>query len=275
MVSVSRKFTLFHISLVPVREPNFETLIETSREDWLRRVLAKQFEFPYLGDMSLYWVPLECHASNILGLIERRKRRRQHLPPSLGGREVVEPEWQGAYVIIDPSHHSDGQKMAVEDDEIGAPVSLVKYLQRHINSIIERPYEFDARQLFDSSNFSEFLSKNGSSLSYIKFQFVVPNMWDINGGIDDILRVTRDQTGSENVDVVFKSRRGLNGESEQVLDGVNYASRGAGRVTAKSTNGSRFDSNARPTKTSVESVDADEEPVGWISRNLARILGRE
>jgi hypothetical protein len=272
-----RKFSLFHISLIPVREPNFETVRDITRELWLRKVLSEPFEFPYFAGETLHWVPQQNAMDLLVGVIEKPRERIVHLPPDQGGAETVRQEWQGAYVIIDPTHHEDGQKMSVENDIVGAPQSLVRYLMKYINGLNERPYETEARPIFDENNYLEFLEENGSLLNYVKFHFVVPNMWNTSGNLDKELKETGNDTGTEEVDMTFKSRRGLRGDAKRVIDGVEYASRGAGYVRARSVTGKSFNSNLHPVQTKVETSESDAEngSDNWISQFWKKILGRE
>ena len=271
-----RTFTLFHLSLVPIRQPNFQTQTDLSREDWIRAVLSERFIFPYRGGDMLYWVPLFSDKTIIVGIIEKSLERLQHLSPDMGGLEIKRQEWQGAYVIIDPTHHEDGQKMAVENDIVGTPHSLSAYLAKYINSRIDRPFEFEPNEIFDSNDYLEFIVSNGPQLKYIKFHFVIPNMWNSKGKLDKGLRETGIETGTEEVDLTFKSRRGLDGDSDRVLEGVDYAANGAGSVRAKAINGQKFNSFQRPTTSQIlTEEDIVESPESWVYRNLAKILGRE
>lgn len=275
---IVRKFSLFHLSLIPIKEPSFDTLSGISREGWLRLVLSQPFVFPYLRGDDLYWVPQPDVDGFVVGIVEKRQNRLQHLPPEQGGAEVSRPEWQGAYVIIDPYHHVDGQKMAVENDIVGAPNSLVRYLAKYINSRDERPFETEPAQIFDSSDYFNFMSENGSKLEYVKFHFVVPNMWNTSGMLDNELKQTRDETGTEEVDLTFKSRRGLDGRSTRVVEGVEYAARGAGSVRAKAVNGVKYSSKQSVSQTQIEIADGHDQEItqrNWISRLKNKILGRE
>jgi hypothetical protein len=275
---IIRKFSLFHLSFIPITEPSFETLRDTSRAEWLRLVLSQPFSFPYLKNEDIHWVPQPDVDGLIVGIIEKRQSRLQHLPPEQGGAEVSRPEWQGAYIIIDPEHHIDGQKMAVENDIVGIPNSLVRYLTKHMNSRRDRPFETEPSQIFDSSDYFSFMKMNGSKLEYVKFHFVVPNMWNTSGNLDNELRQTRDETGTEQVDMTFKSRRGLDGTSKRVVEGVEYAARGAGSVRAKSVNGAKYSSRRSVSQTKVEISDdirGGAEQSAWISDLRNRIFGRE
>lgn len=275
---IVRKFSLFHLSLIPIKEPSFETLRDISRAEWLRLALSRPFSFPYLKNEDLYWVPQPDVDCLIVGIIEKRQSRLQHLPPEQGGAEVSRPEWQGAYIIVDPDHHADGQKMAVENDIVGMPNSLVRYLAKYLNSLQNRPFESEPAQIFDSNDYFSFMKINGSKLEYVKFHFVVPNMWNTSGNLDSELKQTRDETGTEQVDMTFKSRRGVDGSSKRVVEGVEYAARGAGSVRAKAVNGAKYSSKRSASQTSVEiptDQEHEEEQRNWISNLKNRILGRE
>lgn len=273
-----KNFTLFHLNLVPVNQPSFDTLRDLTREQWLRQVLGEPFEFPYHGGDFLHWVPQDDEDNIIVGIIEKTRERLQHLPPSEGGSEIVKEEWQGAYVIIDPTHHIDGQKMAVENDIVGKPQALVKYLARDINNRDDRPYEFEPRLIFDSNDFSLFLETNGPSMRWVQFHFVVPNMWNTAGRLDEELKETGEETGTEELDLTFKSRRGLRGDADRIREGVDYAARGAGVVRAEAVNGKKYNSRTSPTTSRIEVEDEDvidPNDKVWLRKFKDKILSRE
>ena len=100
-----KTFTLFHFSLVPIAQLDIETRPKETRESWLRHALSESFEFTHWGGGKLYWVPLGDIDECIAGLLQRTRQHEHHRSPAEGGAEVVTEEWQGAYVLIDPTHH--------------------------------------------------------------------------------------------------------------------------------------------------------------------------
>lgn len=59
-------------------------------------------------------------------------------------------EWQGAIVILDPSHHADGQKLAFEKDvTIGSPNAVLNAMIEVVNARPEGGYIIEAKALFE------------------------------------------------------------------------------------------------------------------------------
>lgn len=262
--------------MIPVSQPTFNTP-KVTREEYLRQVLEQHFEFFDQYERPFHWTPRLDFLSAIVGIIQQEKDHKHHMPPSAGGTETRTPEWQGAYVVIDPTSHDDGQKMAVENDIVGRPTSLVRALLQHINANPDRPYTLEAATIFDSRSFWDFSAQNGDKLKSVRFEFVVPNMWGTKNDLDEDLRETGAETGAEKVNISFRSSSGIRTKSNKVREGVEYAERGAGSIRATSMLGESYSSSTKPI---VSIVDDPEVTLAQNvelkdQKNLTdRILGR-
>lgn len=269
-------FTLFHLSLVPIAQLDIEMRKDDSREQWLRFALSQGFEFTHWGGGTLHWVPLSPIDECIFGLLERTRPHEHHMPPSEGGAEVVSEEWQGAYVMIDPTHHDEGQRVSVENDVVGQPRALLKSLVSAINDRRAAPYQIEIEPLFDASRFWAFAKRHDNVLRSVTFDFVVPNMWGTESDLEKDLKDTGAQTGAERVTVGISGEHGIFTENQKVRDGVEYAEKGAGTVRAKAMDGQRFSSTARPRTSRIPLVEAGSELMHEYFGKLKRkILGRE
>ncbi len=271
----SRNFTLFHLSLIQPRQVDLEE-VKATREEWLRKILADEFKFEYRAGGYMHWVPKDDVDECIFGLLERKRPHEHHEPPERGGGEVITDEWQGAYVLIDPTHHEDGQKVAIENDVVGKPSSLLANLMNAVNKRHDKPYQIEFEPIFDSNTFWQFADKHDSVLSNITFDFVVPNMWGAKNGLDKDLRETGAQTGTERVKIGLSSKSGVYTDNQKVADGVEYAERGAGTIKARSFDGTTYTSENSVKTTKVPSVkDENESMHGFFKKLKRRILGRE
>lgn len=271
-----RTFTLFHLSLVPVSQLDIETRRGDSREDWLRHSLSARFEFEHWGGGVLHWVPVASLGESILGLLERTRPHEHHEPPEQGGGEIITDEWQGAYVVIDPTHHNEGQRVSVENDVVGQPRALLKSLIGAINDRVDAPYQIEIEPLFDASRFWAFAARHDNVLRTVKFDFVVPNMWGTESDLEKDLRETGQQTGAERVTIGISSEHGVLTENQKIRDGVEYAEKGAGTVSAKSLDGQRFSSTARPRTTRIPLIQVGKDLMVQSFEKMKRsILGRE
>lgn len=269
-------FTLFHYSMVPIEQLDIETAVGMSREEWMRYALSQPFKFLYRGGVELHWTPKGELDEAFYGLIQRQRSHSLHRSPDEGGDEIVTEEWQGAYVVIDPTTHNEGQRIAVENDVVGRPETLIKYLMMSINEKVEAPYQIESEPIFDAKSFWAFVDAYGSRLKSIRFKFVVPNMWGTESELEKELQGTREATGAERVGIEFSSEHGVDATSGRVVNGVEYAEKGAGKVLARSMGGAIYRSDSSPKKTELKVVDAFSEMGADFLRGMRkRILGRE
>ena len=151
------------MSLIERKDPTFLSFRGT-REEWLRKCLEESFEFPGWGGKTLVWVPKGERTDLIFGLIQGKKIHSYHDAPSEGGAEKEEPFWQGAYFFLDPRHHEDGQKLAIENDVLGQPRALAKALFDYVNQRQDVAYNCVAALTFDESDFWRFAEESGGIL---------------------------------------------------------------------------------------------------------------
>lgn len=269
-------FTLFHYSLLPIRQVDIETNNDVDREGWIRLALSSRFSFPYHGGVELEWVPKAEIDEAFYGLIQRQVEHSLHRPPEEGGDEIVRSEWQGAYVVVDPTDHDFGQRMAVENDVVGRPETLMRYLFQAINDRRDAPFIGEVEPIFDAGTFWSFVEEHGELLSFISFRFVAPNMWGTESELEKELKATREDTGADRVDVKLKGEKGVEATSDRVSQGVSYAERGSGSVFAVSKDGARYRSEDAPKRTILEALD-EKAGLGreYLREMKARILGRE
>lgn len=267
----SREFSLLHLSLIE-RERMLFDQFDGSREEWLRAALSEEFAFLGYGGRELYWVPKRAKDGLIFGLIQGKSTVSHHEAPSVGGAETTSNLWQGAYLFLDPSHHDDGQKLALENDVLGKPRALAKALFDHLNSRTEAPYTTIAELIFDDSDFWRFSAENGDILRYIRFRFVVPNMWGPQNDLEDDLKNTGKETGADKVDVTLSGEGGVTTQNDKVRTAVEYAKRGAGEIRARSQTGQNFDSKSKAATKSVPRADLDDADDEAVSAIAARVL---
>ncbi|WP_152998858.1 hypothetical protein [Sphingopyxis sp. H115] len=267
-----RKFTLFHFSLIPIAQTSIMMRTQDTREEWLRHALKIPFEFGHFAGMTLHWVPQGDADECIVGLIQRTRVHELHQSPDEGGGEITKEEWQGAYVVVDPTHHDEGQRVAVENDVVGKPSSLIKSLVKHINMLQEAPYQIEIEPLFDASRFWAFANRHDNVMKKIDFDFVVPNMWSTESDLDADLRDTGRTTGAERVRVGFRSEHGVSTDNQKVREGVDYAERGAGTLSARAMDGTPFRSTKQPLISKIPAVKAGADAMLKYFAGLKRTI---
>ncbi len=277
VIVAARKFTLFHLSLIQVQQIDIEAF-DGTREAWIRRALSESFSFDYRAGVVMHWVAMPKYDDDecIYGILEIKRPHEKHQPPHLGGAEIITEEWQGAYVIIDPTTHEDGQKVAVENDIVGKPGAILKGLIDAINTRVDKNYIIEFEPIFDSRTFWRFSKDHDNILKSITFDFVVPNMWGAKNGLEEDLKETGKQTGADRVKVNLRGKQGINTKSQKVKDGVAYTERGAGTIEARAPDGTLYSSKSKVKTSEVPKVEGDRATVRDYFKSVKnRILGRE
>ena len=267
-----RRFTLFHFSMIPIVQTSITMRTEDTREDWLRHALSNSFEFYHLGGATLHWVPQGAAEECVVGLIQKTKVHDLHEPPEKGGGEITTEEWQGAYVMVDPTHHDEGQRIAVENDVVGKPTALIKSLAKYLNAHDEAPYQIEIEPLWDASRFWAFAKLHDNLVKRIDFDFVVPNMWTTESDLDADLKDTGNVTGAERVTVGFRSEHGVSTNNQKVKEGVEYAERGAGNLSARALDGTRFSSTKTLLTSRIPAIKAGAETMVSYFSGLKRTI---
>jgi len=272
-------FELFHLSLhVKAQAELFENSSPRTREQWLREAFSKQFAFQH-RNKQMYWVPSSADHDLISGNLVRLHQRRRHKPPEEGAIEEIGEEWQGAIVIIDPSHHADGQKLSFERDEtIGKPRPVLQSLVAHINAMPEAPYAIEPKPIFSEESFWSWASAHEFKLKAITFEFVTPNMFDSKNAFDEDMA----ELGAVGVSTVKMTMSegdrggGIDANSSQIKNAVDYAAQGGGSLSAKARNGDKFKSTNDSAIATLPSKLADRSGgLKALTKWFPKLLGRE
>ncbi len=179
-------------------------------------------------------------------------------------------------MLLDPTHHENGQRIAVEIDEVGTPPALLSSLLAELNSKDYRPYTVEAEPVFDGNDFWRFAEQHSNVVRYIKFEFVVPNMWGAESALEKDLKDTGKETGAEKVKVQMEAQDGVSVKNKRITDGVKYAEKGAGVITAKSLSGKRFSSKRKPRTIVIpKDGESSEEARENILKHKNRVLGND
>lgn len=268
-----RTFELFHLSLKS-RSPLFET-VSQSREDWLRVILADQFQFDHRTE-PFTWLPVSVDEV-IIGKVMRESLERKFLPPEEGGDEVEGEEWRAAIVVIDPAGHEDGQKASVERrTRVGRPRAILASLLEETARRGDGLYSIEAKQIWDVGEFFAWASARGNIVRHIKFDFVVPNMWGASSDLEKDLKETGESTGAQKVQVELRGPDGVRTDNDLVREGVEYAARGSGIVSAKSQDNESFNSSGKAKVEKLKGMpDISRLRGEELTRWVRRILGRE
>lgn len=275
---MTRTFELFHLSLHENRQMSlFDASNRVSREEWLRQAFSQPFEFDH-RQKRFHWVPSN-HGELISGNLVRMHKRRRHKPPEEGASEETAEEWQGAVIVIDPTHHSDGQKLSFERDvTVGTPRTVLQSMASYINSMPDAPYAIEPMPIFSEASFWNWAAAYEFRLRRIAFVFITPNMFKTKRRFDEDMRELG-AAGVAKVRMNFDNGdrgTGIDANSETIRNGVDYAAAGGGSLTATAHNGDKFASSdmAAITKLPTEAVDRTEGLIA-LSQWFQKLLGRD
>lgn len=184
----------------------------------------------------------------------------EHAPPERGLGEVQREAWQASLLIIDPTEHSDGQKVALEfDNRVGIPTSILNRLVAHINARnLNKFYFIEVEAIFNKNDFWEFAEIHKGKIKTLAFEFVAPNMFGTGTSIDEAIRDFQRKEKAAKVGVRLKSNTAIDTTTPRVKESVDYASRGTGFVRARTKEGIVFDSRTQTTSVDIEVPSSEE-----------------
>ena len=269
-------FELHHLSLAQRTQPRLFD-VSVDKAHWIRVAFGEQFSFGHRGS-TFHWVPFSVGNGDepIVGVIEREYPFQHYEAPEKGGYPTSSDVWQGAVVTIDPRHHSDGQKLAFErGTKIGQPLAVLGSLIGQINDRDDAPYIISISAIWDEGSFQAFAERHGNILRSVTFQFVVPNMFDLSGKLDEKLKQVGEDTGAKHVTLTLESPDGVRADAPEVEAGVAYGSKGQATVTAKAMDGDRYSSTDKVRTSRIAPLLGQGKALLAVVREYANeVLGR-
>lgn len=269
-------FELHHLSLSP-RDQTGLFVENLDKPGWLRRAFGETRVFEHRGNL-FHWVPYDTRKSDgpIVGVVERQLPLQHYEPPEDGGQPTSTEVWQGAVVTIDPEHHRDGQKLAFEKGtRIGQPLAVLSSLIGLLNQLPESPYIITVRAIWDEESFQAFAVAHGNVLRTVTFDFVVPNMFDLSGKLDEKLKKVGEDTGAQHIKITLESPDGVKADSTEVQAGVAYGAKGQATVTAKAMDGDTYSSTNKVRTSKVTRLMGQGKAlISAMSDVIDEVLGR-
>lgn len=269
-------FEQFRLSLVQRPGHLFSTTESIpSRDAFIRDTFRRRWEFEHYKN-TFHFVPDErtTVAPVILGRLGRPFESDENLAPENDLEATVHYGWKAAVVIVDPREHGDGQKVLMNHDQlVGNPLPLLSSLIRHINTASTlATYTLAIDPIFDEASFFAFAQQNRGDITQLTFDLSVPNMFGGTDNLSQWLRDLREQERAQAVTLRLKSTDGINTDTPDIREGVEYAMKGAGRVKAKTRKGKRFDSKNRVKKVALDRKDKQGTLLQRVARQLTRLV---
>lgn len=279
---MNTKFHLFRLSLREREQGDlFVDVDMKTREEWIRALFQTETNFTHYGTLYTYIpVYLKYRTDYLYGKIGREKIEIESLPPEDGLKTYTRETWQSSAIVIDPTPHSDGQKVALQfNSDVGDPSALAPRL---IKALEERQklihYLTSINPITDSQEFWDFVKKNRDSITSIRVELEVPNMFGADDEYDKEMKQYKEKENAQRVAIEIKNPDGVNAESERVKYTVDKAmNQGRGSITARARGKRKFKSSAKqvisevPHYVSLEELDVNDPS----DTNLKSILGRE
>lgn len=170
--------TYDQLTMFPALRPGGSS---ASRETWLRDRLSVQLAFMHRGN-EFYFVPENSRKGlpdeiNV-GWIARTRAVNERTPPWDGLSTTEHESWQAALILVDPRHHLDAQKVAMETrQDVGAPASILLSLFKALSPGEEEPYSVTVFPILEGRTFAEFALEHPKTISSITYEASVPNMF--------------------------------------------------------------------------------------------------
>jgi hypothetical protein len=180
------------------------------------------------------------------------------------------------FVTIDPEHHEDGQKVAFQKGTpIGQPLAVLSSLVGALNEIPEAPYIIAVRAIWDEQSFTAFAARHGNIVRSVTFDFIVPNMFDLAGKLDEKLKQVGDDTGAQHVTLTLESPDGVRTDGPEVQAGAAYGAQGQATVRATALDGDRYSSTDKVRTTKVSRLKGHGKALlSVVNEILDEVLGR-
>lgn len=272
------QFELLRLSVLPrVQMDSFERRkpdgSQYNREEWLRAVFSESIMFLHRG-ANFHYVPIIELTDTVLigGRIGRQVTAVENEPPGDGLAKIRREAWRAASVLIDPTHHLDGQKVAVESlSAVGKPISVFESLALHINGRAE-PYLIEANAITPSASFWAFAEENKGEVTLVEFEFVAPNMFGGEEDYDAEMRDMKEKEKAQKARLAIESRDGLDLNTKRIQAAVEYTTRGTGSIKARTKRKRTYNSKAKAQKIAVPDIDANELPQRSVLQRLSSLL---
>ena len=214
----------------------------------------------------------------IAGRLGKRLTIEENKPPSEGLAETTREAWKASRIVIDPSEHADGQKVAVEiDRSVASPANILLGLIRQINRTHPAAlYSIEAAPIIETESFWVFAERNKGRVTQIRFDFVAPNMFGGSDSITEELRDFKQKEKAHRIAIELKNKHGLNVETNKTREAVDYVGKSGGIIRAKAKRGAKYTSTDKTRFGIVTEPDfGGESALERIARLAKQILGRD
>lgn len=276
---MAEKFELFRISLTDrSQQPDLFKNPRESREDFLRRIFGGKLVFNHYGSIYHYVVSDINYAGKIVAKVGKMYATLENSSPEEGFAPAFHEGWKASVIVIDPIHHSDGQKISfLHDRVVGKPSSLLRSLTKHINSLVDNSYHIEIEPIFSPNSFWEFAERNRGAITSLTFEFVTPNMFGTTDEVSVELKSFRDIEKAQKVVISVKSEDGIQTNTQKIENSVEYVTQGTGSIKAQAKGGKRYNSKTKTEYSTLplSEIDENKSIIERVKSNIGRLLGHD
>lgn len=234
-----------------------------TREKWIRAVFGERIDFVHRKAQRRFDPDVEQprREHRIVARIGRETLS-QESDPENHLRDMVRPQWKACLVIIDPSTHGDGQKVAIESgSQVGSGFGNLESLVTQINSRTPpEPFAIELNPITDQSNFWDYIERNKGNVTSITIEVAMPNMFGGSSSFEEDAKRLRDIEKARKLKETIENQDGLEPDTPRMREAVSYATRGGGKLKAKAKNAPPYDS-AKDKKFLDVDVDSKKKDV--------------
>ena len=246
-------------TILPILQASGHQHPEHSRQDYLKEVFSKLFNFQYRRNPYAFAYIGEVD-SVILGRVGRLKPETIEEGPETGFAEKSEQRWHAANFLVDTRDHADGQKIAIEEiSELNSTLSITRSMIDHINTSnanANAKWEIYAETIADSQEFWEVVDKYEGKITELELFFVAPNIFGGRGKTTERLKALQQENNMQTVGVSLHNKEGaLNLDTEDVKQSVEFVTEGGGRSKVKAGSKTVYNSEQRGKKVIIDSED--------------------
>jgi hypothetical protein len=277
-------FELLHLSALRRHGDLFERKLPDgklpTRSAWLRDIFSRPLSFTHRGQRFHFAAEPGIDRRITVGRIGRLTSITENAPPEENLHEITRPRWVASVVLIDPRHHEDGQKVAMEvRGTVGKPMALFESLASQINnSDPPEPYLLGVSNIAEEETFWTFVSENEGQIVEATFELIAPNMFPDVSDFEKEMKELKAQTNTQTVTFGLESKDGLKLTTKRVQETARYAAKGGGVIKARTKSGKRFNSSTKTKKVQVATPKREakgqpaETMIDWIKRSIGAIF---
>lgn len=209
------------------------------RHEYLKAIFSETIEFDHRSKSMIY-KPISVDEVDggavCSGRIGAQKTELVNASPEKLFEPEVVTNWLASDFLIDTRSYNDGQKVAMQSrDGVGAPLPVLSSLMQHVNSANpDSGWEMEINQITEKATFWEVVKTYQGQITSAEFRYATPNVLGLRSAINERLKEYKDQENANQVRVTLEnSKGGLQLDSQEVRDAVEYTSEGGGSAKLK------------------------------------------